>query len=83
VFFGPLREPHVGHEPVTDLNLREFAALAPILILCVVLGVFPQPAIDTAKPDLDVVANILRARSVSEGPAAPNLADASGSDEDH
>src|SRR5262249_10895340 len=44
VFFGPLKEPHhEGHEPVRDLNGRELAALVPIGLLCVALGVFPQP----------------------------------------
>ena len=28
VFFGPLKEPHGGHEPVGDLNLREVAIMA-------------------------------------------------------
>jgi NADH-quinone oxidoreductase subunit M len=63
VFFGPLREPHhEGHE-VGDLNWREIAALAPILALCLLLGVYPQPAIDAAKPDLEVVAKILSDRT--------------------
>jgi NADH-quinone oxidoreductase subunit M len=67
VFFGPLREPaHDGHEPVGDLNFRELAALVPIMALCLLLGVFPQPAINTARPDLDVVANILKKRGAAE-----------------
>ncbi|HLN30358.1 MAG TPA: NADH-quinone oxidoreductase subunit M [Gemmataceae bacterium] len=58
-FFGPLKEPHVeGHVPVTDLNGRELVALAPIVVLCVVLGVYPQPVLDTSRPDLDVIAEI-------------------------
>src|SRR5207302_4283689 len=32
VFFGPLKEPgHEGHEPVSDVTPREWAALAPIM----------------------------------------------------
>jgi NADH-quinone oxidoreductase subunit M len=63
VFFGPLREPHhEGHE-VRDLDWREIAALAPILALCLILGVYPQPAIDAARPDLEVVAKILSDRT--------------------
>jgi NADH-quinone oxidoreductase subunit M len=62
VFFGALKEPHhEGHE-VSDLNWREAAALAPIMALCLLLGVYPQPAIDAVKPDLDVVAKILSER---------------------
>jgi NADH-quinone oxidoreductase subunit M len=59
VFFGPLKEPH--HDgAIGDLDLREICALAPIMALCLVLGLFPQPVLDTAKPDLDVVVNILK-----------------------
>lgn len=59
VFFGPVKEPHhEGHGPVADLNGRELAALAPIVLLCVVLGVYPQPVIRAAEPDLRVVAGI-------------------------
>jgi NADH-quinone oxidoreductase subunit M len=67
VFFGALKEPqHEGH-PITDLTGREVATLAPILACCLLLGVYPQPVIDTIKPDVDVVANILSARRASEG----------------
>jgi NADH-quinone oxidoreductase subunit M len=63
VFFGPLREPEAeGHGPVGDLNVREWAALGPIMVLCVVLGVYPQPVIDAARPDIEVVSDILKAR---------------------
>jgi NADH-quinone oxidoreductase subunit M len=63
VFFGPVKEPpHDGHHPITDINLREWAALAPIMVLCVALGVYPQPAIDTARPDLEVVSKLVQQR---------------------
>jgi NADH-quinone oxidoreductase subunit M len=63
VYFGPLREPHAeGHGPIGDLNLREWLAVGPIMVLCVVLGVYPQPVIDTARPDIDVITNIVDAR---------------------
>lgn len=74
VFFGELREPRhegEGHAPVTDLNLREWCALAPILVLCVVLGVYPQPILDTAEKDLNVVAQVIEDRRQAEdGPVA-------------
>src|SRR6266853_6917441 len=55
VFFGTLKEPiHDGPDHVEDLNGREIAALAPILTLCLLLGVFPQPVIDSIKPDVQV-----------------------------
>src|SRR6266705_3571890 len=61
VFFGPVKEPaHEGHNgPIHDLNLREIMALLPIATLFVVLGVYPQPVLDTSRPDLRVVARIV------------------------
>jgi NADH-quinone oxidoreductase subunit M len=61
VFFGPLTEPeHSGQ--VLDLDGREVAALAPILLLCLFLGVYPQPVIKVAQQDLDVVTAIVKKR---------------------
>jgi len=66
VFFGRLKEPHHDGE-VSDLGVREMFALGPIMVLCLVLGVFPQPVLDTARPDLDVIVNILKQRPVATG----------------
>jgi NADH-quinone oxidoreductase subunit M len=68
VFFGPLKEPaHEGHGPVGDLNGREIAALVPIVVLCFVLGLYPQPVLHTSERDLGVVAAITnRARERAE-----------------
>jgi NADH-quinone oxidoreductase subunit M len=60
VFFGPVRVPEVnGHGPVTDLSPRELAALVPIALACIFIGVYPQPLLDTAQPSLKVVADIV------------------------
>jgi NADH-quinone oxidoreductase subunit M len=53
--FGPLREPHGGshgHDahPKSDLNAREFIALAPIALLCVAIGIFPKPILTAIEP---------------------------------
>jgi len=80
-FFGPLREPVVHAPgpaaPIRDLNFREVALLAPIAVLCVVLGVYPQPFIKTAEGDLEIIADIAeraRIRAVgSESAPAPEL----------
>jgi NADH-quinone oxidoreductase subunit M len=62
VFFGTFKEPHhEGHE-IADIHPREIAALAPIMVLCLALGVFPQPVLNSVKPDIDVVSNILKGR---------------------
>ncbi len=69
VFFGGLKEPAAGAEhQVADLNGREIATLAPILLACLFLGVYPQPVIDSIKPDVQIVANILQNRAVPPSP---------------
>ena len=52
-----------GHAPsplpdngIRDMNLREFLALAPLAALCLAIGVYPKPLIDTITPDIDAVA---------------------------
>jgi NADH-quinone oxidoreductase subunit M len=62
VFFGPVREP-AHHGQVLDLNFRELAALLTVGVLCVGLGVYPQPVLDSARHDVGVVAELVgRAR---------------------
>jgi NADH-quinone oxidoreductase subunit M len=46
---GPVREGVVG---MRDLNLREVGALAPLLVLIVVLGFFPKPLLDVINPSV-------------------------------
>jgi NADH-quinone oxidoreductase subunit M len=55
-FFGPLQEPHHDHHAVHDMNLREALALAPICVLCLWIGVRPQPLLDVIRPDVEAVA---------------------------
>jgi NADH-quinone oxidoreductase subunit M len=97
IFFGPLKEPGAaahhamrpetgghGAEPVRDLRGREIAALAPIAALCLLIGMYPQPLLDSVRPDLRVVARIAHqarqradaaagAASAAPVAAAPNL----------
>ncbi len=47
---GPVREGVLG---MPDLNLREVSALAPLLLLIVVLGFFPKPLLDVINPAVD------------------------------
>ena len=57
-FFGPLREPAHGdghHEPIKDMNLREFVAVAPICALVLWIGVTPQTLVNIIRPDVDAV----------------------------
>jgi len=73
-FFGPVHVPAEdhshGHEPVTDLNAREMAALAPLLTLCLVLGLFPQPLLNLIQPDVDAVARIYKTSHYTKMTAA-------------
>jgi NADH-quinone oxidoreductase subunit M len=67
VFFGPLKEPSHHGTPAPDVTPREWAALLPIMALCIVLGVYPQPAIDVARDDLSVVETLVQKRAGPEG----------------
>jgi NADH-quinone oxidoreductase subunit M len=74
-FFGPLREPSAhGHEhPINDMNVREAFAIAPICALCLLIGVFPQPLINTIQPDIAAVVSLYDQKPVA---AVGGVADA-------
>jgi NADH-quinone oxidoreductase subunit M len=55
VVMGPVKEPDTHGEPVKDLNSREIAMLAPIAVMCVVLGLFPTPWLKSLEPAIDEV----------------------------
>jgi NADH-quinone oxidoreductase subunit M len=82
VFFGPTKEPpvpHEPHDPITDLTGREILTIVPIMLLCVVIGVHPQPVLNTARPDVDVIENIAaKARQRANGSVAETAAAAEG-----
>ncbi|MEI8372142.1 MAG: NADH-quinone oxidoreductase subunit M [Planctomycetota bacterium] len=52
VFFGPLRE-RKHTEPITDLTLREVAALVPLCLVIVWIGVQPKFFLDRMAPAID------------------------------
>src|SRR5262249_52276127 len=58
LLFGPLKEPHAGEHPPGDLKPREWLLLAPIAGLCVVIGAYPRPILDSARPALVTVVDI-------------------------
>jgi NADH-quinone oxidoreductase subunit M len=45
--------PRPGLAVTRDLNARELVALAPLLLLIVVLGFFPKPALDVINPGVE------------------------------
>jgi NADH-quinone oxidoreductase subunit M len=65
MFFGPLREPGTPSS-ITDLSGRERLILAPLAVLCLVLGLFSRPVtlvIDNDSARLTQVADLARARA--------------------
>ncbi len=71
-FFGPLREPHDVHDPVGDMTPREACAFLPLAVMCVWIGVAPQPFIELMKPDIEAVVadyKVAGARPMTGSPA--------------
>jgi NADH-quinone oxidoreductase subunit M len=64
--FGPVKEPQVAGEPVKDLTGREKAAVVPLAVLCLALGLLPQTMLQVMERDmvrLSQVADEARART--------------------
>ena len=56
-FFGPVGSfpPPI---PCPTCVGREAWSLVPLLVLCLAIGVYPKPLIDTVKPDIDAIAGM-------------------------
>jgi len=69
VLFGPLNQP--PHTPDTsagltpDLTRREIGILAPLALVCVLLGVYPKPVIESVQAG--IANNILASRVINSG----------------
>jgi NADH-quinone oxidoreductase subunit M len=57
VFFGPEKLP-ATMQPVQDLTGRERLAVAPLAILCLLLGIFAQPVLDVMSRDVSRLAQV-------------------------
>ena len=57
-FFGPLKEPTHGelHYPVLDMNLREFLALAPLVVFMFWIGLSPDYFVQKMQSTIDPLA---------------------------
>ncbi len=78
VFFGPLTNPE--NRGLQDLNRREILYLAPLIILCFWIGLYPKPFLEVLeKPVNYVVAKVDRssATAVAAAPIVPAAATAS------
>ena len=64
VILGPLTSPE--NEKLEDLGLRERIILAPIVLLVVFMGVYPQPFLQRMQPAIDVTL-----QRIANGTAAP------------
>lgn len=68
VLFGPLHEPHHDgpHAEVKDLSPREWGLMLPLVLLCVAIGVYPYPVLESSEKDMKrVVAIVNKARGQS------------------
>jgi hypothetical protein len=71
VFFGPLRE-HKHDATIPDLKLREIAALVPLCVVIVWIGVQPAFFLDRMAPSIDkVTAHAMTAVDTAQPPLAP------------
>jgi NADH-quinone oxidoreductase subunit M len=57
VFFGPLKEPHEEghHAEVNDLSLREIAALVPLVVVALWIGLRPNDFLKPMEPTLTAI----------------------------
>jgi NADH-quinone oxidoreductase subunit M len=51
VIFGPVTQ--AANAQLTDLSTREVVVIAPVLALCVVMGVYPAPFLSRIEPSVD------------------------------
>jgi NADH-quinone oxidoreductase subunit M len=67
VIFGPLK--HAENQRLQDLNGRELTLLAPILLLILFMGIYPQPFL--SRIELAVELTLKRIHAEAPAPAAP------------
>ncbi|WP_437193845.1 complex I subunit 4 family protein [Planctomicrobium sp. SH527] len=58
VIFGPAPKSSETAAPVSDLNLREILALAPLAVLCLWIGVYPKSVLDVIEPDVKSLSSL-------------------------
>jgi NADH-quinone oxidoreductase subunit M len=79
VFTGPIT--HKENEKLLDLNAREVLILAPLVVLVLVLGVYPKPALDRIEPAVAEVLDRIEAVTDYAVPEYGSLEDVAGGGE--
>ena len=75
VVWGPLREPRDHHDhPAlpTDLNAREITLLAPLAILCVAIGLFPEPLLRAIEAPVNQTVEMVWSGAQRDAPTGHN-----------
>ena len=58
VVYGPLR--HAEHAAFADCDRRELAAMLPLVVLIVVIGIWPGPLVDALRPGCEALLHHIR-----------------------
>jgi NADH-quinone oxidoreductase subunit M len=69
MFFGTIDNPK--NEKLTDLNVREWAYMTPLMILALWIGVYPKPFLEYIQQPVNAVVRQVRPDYVIPGTAAP------------
>jgi NADH-quinone oxidoreductase subunit M len=69
MFFGTIDNPK--NEKLTDLNVREWAYMTPLMILALWIGVYPKPFLEYIQQPVNAVVQQVRPDYVIPGKAAP------------
>jgi NADH-quinone oxidoreductase subunit M len=69
MFFGNISNPK--NEKLTDLNIREWAYMVPLMILSLWIGVYPKPFLEYIQQPVNAVVKQVRPDYVIPGQAAP------------
>jgi len=72
VFFGPLNERYKGYP---DINGREIFTLAPLTVMVIAFGVYPQPLIDLTRKSVEnLQAHVLHSRGIENAERGESMA---------
>ena len=72
VIFGKLEKPELGWMP--DMTRREFAVMAPLVVLTVFFGVYPAPILDTVGASVENLMKSLQFAALHLPDVAPAIA---------